>query len=239
MTLRSSADPPTVCLYCGEELRLGLLEIYERGFLLDSCCEETQEEQLHALELASRQDRREWLRLEAGLDCRDLLDGTTMDFGLRLGAVPQKVAKEFVRDHHSHCPPPAGWRWGHAVFNGEELIGVAMVGRPVARMLDATKVVEVNRVCVEAWPHELVWNACSMLYGAAAREAKARGFERIITYTLEEEEATALRAVGWDREATTAGGSWNRRGRSREDRSPTCRKVRWGRVLESCGRPCP
>lgn len=232
----------SVCPFCGERERRELLEVWpdDRGFLLDCCCEEQEQETYDALGAASRRERRAWLAEAAGIYCRDLIGGTTLDFGLRLGEVPQNVAKQFVRDHHSHCPPPAGWRWGHAAFNGDELIGVAMIGRPVARRLDASRIVEVNRVCVECHPAELGWNACSMLYGAAAKEASRRGFERIITYTMEHEEATALRAVGWEQEATTAGGSWSRRGRKRQDRSPTCRKIRWGRQLRgTCGRPCP
>lgn len=227
------------CDFCGELLRRELLEIYDRGFLLDCCCEEQERESTAALAEASRQERSQWWWEQSGEYCRDIIGGATLCYGLRLGSVPQKEAKQFVRDHHSHCPPPAGWRWGHAVFNGEELVGVAMVGRPVARRLDASKIVEVNRVCVSSWPEELAWNACSMLYGAAAREAKRRSFRRIITYTLESEAATALKAVGWERELTTAGGSWDRAGRRRQDKSPTCRKVRWGKELEPVGHPCP
>jgi hypothetical protein len=221
----------TDCIFCGEEERIDVLEVEERGILLDCCCETMQDQFQWDLSQASRKDRQEWLRRVAGLGCRDILEGTTIDWGLRLDQVPQKVAKQFVRDHHSHCPPPAGWRWGHGVYNGDELLGVAMVGRPVARMIDHSQVVEVNRVCVSGWPHKLSWNACSMLYGAAAREASQRGFNRIITYTLENEPATALTAVGWAREQVTAGGSWNRAARKRKDKSPICRKVRWGKQL--------
>ena len=113
--------------------------------------------------------------------------------------------------------------------NGDELIGVAMVGRPVARMIDATTTVEVNRVAVV--DNKLGEHACSMLYGAAAREAKKRGFARIITYTLETEPGASLRGAGWTIEAKTRGGSWNRAARSREDVGPTCKKLRWAKQL--------
>jgi hypothetical protein len=102
-----------------------------------------------------------------------------------------------------------------------------MVGRPVARLLDHTRVVEVNRVCIAELEPELVWNACSMLYAAAAKEARRRGFETIVTYTLEDERGSALRACGWTAAALTRGGSWNRTSRPREDKAPTGRKVRW------------
>lgn len=155
-----------------------------------------------------------------------------LDYGLRLGEVTLAEAKAFVREHHRHNRPPCSWRWGHGAFNGSDLVGVAMVGRPVARLLDHTRIVEVNRLCVDhSIPSGLVWNACSLLYGAAAREARRRGFERIITYTLERELGTALKAVGWEAAALTRGGSWDRPSRRRRDTAPTCRKVQWEREL--------
>lgn len=70
-----------------------------------------------------------------------------------------------------------------------------------------------------------------MLYSAAAKEAKRRGFRKVITYTLEEESGHALRAAGWTAEARTRGGSWNRPGRARKDTAPTTPKIRWSRTL--------
>lgn len=118
--------------------------------------------------------------------------------------------------------------------NGADLVAVAMVGRPVARMIDGAKVVEVTRLCVNPQlDQELAWNACSMLYAEAAREAKRRGFEKIITYTLESESGHALKASGWAIEAKTRGGSWSRPSRARQDVGPTCPKVRWAKVLRA------
>ena len=122
-----------------------------------------------------------------------------LDWNPRIVTVSQARAKAFVREHHAHCPPPAGWRFGAGLCNGHELIGVVMVGRPVARRLDPARVVEVNRLCIRRdLPHGLTWNACSMLYAWSAREAKARGYDRIVTYTLDSEPGTTLRAAGWD-----------------------------------------
>ena len=116
-------------------------------------------------------------------------------------------------------------------MNGPDLVGVAMVGRPVARMIDASTTVEVTRLCTRRDVSGLTWNACSMLYAAAAKEAKRRGYLKIISYILEDDPGTSLLAAGWEREAKTRGGSWNRPARSRSDAAPTCPKWRWAKRL--------
>ena len=140
---------------------------------------------------------------------------------------------EDVREHHRHHGPPCGWRFGVAVYNGPKRVGVAVIGRPVARMI-ATKepgTVEITRVCTWGDPR-LRRNAASKLYGAACREAKRRGFDKAITYTLADvEDGASLRASNFVEEARTKGGSWNRPSRAREDKAPTGAKIRWSRTL--------
>lgn len=87
---------------------------------------------------------------------------------------------------------------------------------------------EVNRLCVTASAEHpgLVWNACSMLYGAAAREARRRGFARIITYTLQTEPGDTLKAAGWQTVAPVRGRSWAGT-RDRVDDHDTGDKWRW------------
>lgn len=72
------------------------------------------------------------------------------------------------------------------------LAGVAIVGRPVSRYLDDGLTLEVNRLCTDGTK-----NACSFLYGAAARAAKVLGYHRIVTYILDTESGVSLRASGW------------------------------------------
>jgi hypothetical protein len=79
------------------------------------------------------------------------------------------------------------------VAEGDELVGVAMVGRPVARHFDDGLTLEVNRTAVA----DGVRNANSLLYGAAWRAAKALGYRRLITYTQAGESGASLRAAGW------------------------------------------
>jgi hypothetical protein len=64
-----------------------------------------------------------------------------------------------------------------------------------------------------------------MLYGAAWRAAKALGYKRLITYILASESGTTLKASGWKSVYETGGGGWDRPGRKRVDKAPTCAKT--------------
>lgn len=222
------------CYGCGERYRVEVFEYWDdRNFMLDSCCEWGLWD---FIDNAERVDWRELFSDVCPLEIRQVYDddfeSLKIDYGLRECAVTLAEAKQFIGEWHRHNKPPAGWRWGHAVHNGGQLIGVAMVGRPVARKIDHNEVVEVNRLCVRPdLDRALVWNACSQLYTAAANKAEQRGFSKIITYTLESEKGTGLIAAGWTAEATTRGGTWNRPSRARQDSAPTCKKIRWARIL--------
>ncbi len=225
---------PEKCDRCGDEFRCELLEVWGHDFMLDTCCEWVHE---RFTALADRDDWKELFWEGGGIRIRQVyedwfINSLKVDYGLIECNVTLAEAKQFINEWHRHNKPPVGWRWGHAVSNGGLLIAVAMIGRPVARKIDHKQVVEVNRLCVHPdLDAALVWNAASQLYGAAAREAKRRGFSKIITYTLESEEGVGLKAAGWTAEATTRGGTWNRPSRERQDSAPTCRKIRWARML--------
>jgi hypothetical protein len=93
-------------------------------------------------------------------------------------------------------------------------------------MIDQKFTLEVTRLATDGCP-----NACSHLYAAVAKAAKAMGFKKVITYILESETGTSLKAVGWVPVAKTAGGSWSRGSRPRTDKHPLEPKVRWERDL--------
>lgn len=103
-----------------------------------------------------------------------------------------REAQGFVRDHHRHNKPPVGHKFSIAVYDGDRLCGVVMVGRPVSRYFDDGQTLEVNRCCTDGTK-----NACSILYAAAWRAAKALGYKRIVTYTRQSEPGTSLRAAGF------------------------------------------
>jgi hypothetical protein len=143
---------------------------------------------------------------------------------IELRPVTQADAFDFIRKHHRHHNVPVGALWWHGVHNDEGvLVGVAIVGRPVARKLDDGLTVEVTRLCTDG-----TQNSCSILYGAARRVAKDKGYRRGITYTLPEEGGASLRASGWFYLGETPGKSWSVKSRPREDKHPLGIKHRWG-----------
>jgi hypothetical protein len=111
-----------------------------------------------------------------------------------LHIVPVKFADaaDFVRQHHRHHEAPMGHKFSIGVAAGDLLVGVAMVGRPVARHFDDGLTLEVTRSCTDGTDH-----ANSMLYGAAWRAAKALGYGRLITYTQDGEAGSSLKGAGW------------------------------------------
>lgn len=137
-----------------------------------------------------------------------------------------KAACAFVAALHRHHKPPRGHKFSIGVEAEGKLVGVVMVGRPVARGLDNGFTAEVIRLCTDGTP-----NACSFLYGASARAAQAMGYRKIVTYILGSEGGTSLRATGWVKEAETGGGSWSCTSRPREDKHPLEPKSRYARVL--------
>jgi hypothetical protein len=153
----------------------------------------------------------------------------------RLRPVTLEEARRFIAEHHRHCIPPVGWLWGVGLEDGEgRLVGVAVVGRPVARHLQDGRTLEITRVCVlDGMPM-----ANSVLYGAVLRAAEALGYQRAVTYTLEGESGASLRAVGFVLDGFVEENEWNRSSRPRYEvdlfgnrRRPPGRRVRWVRAI--------
>ena len=150
--------------------------------------------------------------------------------GPRLRVIPCtfKAACSFIANHHRHHRPPAGSVINVAVIDDGGLVrGVATAGRPVARMLDDGFTLEVNRVATDGAP-----NACSALYGAIARIARAMGYASIVTYTLPSEGGSSLRGAGWDVEGESGGGAWVHSGSARSNDWPLSTKWRWRKPLQ-------
>jgi hypothetical protein len=135
-------------------------------------------------------------------------------------------ANAFVDAYHRHHDPVVGhlFSLGAVLDFGDhgasKLVGVAIVGRPVARGRDDFVTAEVTRLCTDG-----TRNACSFLYGASARAAFALGFRRIGTYILAGEPGGTLKAAGWRMIGQTKGGSWNCPSRPRADGHPTGAKT--------------
>jgi tRNA A37 N6-isopentenylltransferase MiaA len=139
--------------------------------------------------------------------------------------VTLRAANAYVAEHHRHHRPTRGCLFCIGLETEGHLVGVTIVGRPVARMLQDGRTAEVTRLCTDG-----TRNACSALYGAAWRAARAIGYRRLVTYTLPEEGGTSLRAAGWRLIGEAGGGSWSRTERPRVDAHPMQSKLRWEAV---------
>lgn len=129
-------------------------------------------------------------------------------------------ANAFVERHHRHHIPVVGHLFSIGATKADEIVGVVIVGRPVSRMRDDGLTAEVTRLCTDGTK-----DACSFLYGAAARAAFALGFTKIGTYILDTETGASLRGAGWKLIGKRGGGSWSVPSRPRVDKHPTQGKL--------------
>ena len=134
-----------------------------------------------------------------------------------------KLANEFVLANHRHNKPVAGHKFSIGLFDDDKLIGVAICGRPVARMADDGLTLEVLRVCTDG-----TRNANSMLYSRVKKIAQIMGYKKVLTYTLTEESGASLRAVGAQKSGIVKPREWSREKRKRETQKVYGKeKVRW------------
>lgn len=134
-------------------------------------------------------------------------------------------ANAFVSAHHRHHKPVVGHLFSLGAVAtdwalADRIVGVVIVGRPVSRLRDDGETAEVTRLCTDGTK-----NACSFLYGAAARATFALGFRRIGTYILASEPGVSLTAAGWRLIGETPGRSWSVPSRPRVDTHPLQRRL--------------
>jgi hypothetical protein len=149
---------------------------------------------------------------------------------LELRPLSMEEAKQVVGRWHRHNRPPLGGLFAVGVASGGELCGVAVVGRPVARMLQDGRTCEITRLATDG-----TYNACSKLYAACRDAAKALGYRRVYTYTLQSESGASLRAAGFAvDEELEARASWDCAARNRVQtdlfgvaQRPPEAKIRW------------
>ena len=169
-----------------------------------------------------------------GLDttsCNTTKDTTSLGKSQKLTAVPitQRDAKEWVNTHHKHNKAPHGDVFRVAARADEMIVGVAMVGRPVSRVLQSQGAAEVIRMClVEGAPK----NTASFLYGRCIRAARALGYTALYTYSLDFEEGASIRASSFVVDGHVRGRSWSCKGRPRVDQPfQKTNKIRWKKEL--------
>lgn len=151
---------------------------------------------------------------------------------MRIVPVDLKAAREFVAVHHRHNEPPIGHKFSIGVAKGSELVGVAIVGRPVSRVLQSDgATLEVIRTATDG-----TRNANSMLYGAAKRAAFALGYDRLITYTQADESGASLRAAGFRVVAQRpARAGWDAPSRRRTNKADNVPRTLWDTTPTSHG----
>jgi hypothetical protein len=133
---------------------------------------------------------------------------------LQLVPVTFAEASGYVELWHRHHVPPVGHKFSVGVADDSTLVGVAIVGRPIARHYDDGRTLEVVRTATDG-----TRNCNSMLYGACTRAAFALGYRRLITYTQAAESGSSLRAAGWNVVAQRSPRKgWDAPSRPREDR---------------------
>ena len=143
---------------------------------------------------------------------------------LRITPVTLKEASAFVERHHRHLRAPQGGIFAIGISLGQEVVGVAITGRPVARMLADGYTLEVTRLCVL----DDMKNACSMMYSASWRAARAMGYQRLITYNRDDETGISLQAAGWKVLGRTKDHQWNTPSRPRVASEAAGQRTLWG-----------
>lgn len=144
---------------------------------------------------------------------------------MKLVPISIREANRYVLHHHRHHRPVQGALFALAAEKDGQLVGVAIIGRPVGRGLQDGRTVEVTRVATDG-----TRNACSFLYSRARRAAAALGYERVVTYNRQDESGASLRAAGFEQTALLDARSWADEYKAdggRTDRSTPAPRGRW------------
>jgi hypothetical protein len=142
---------------------------------------------------------------------------------LQIVPITQREANAWIDEEHRHLSHPRGDVIRVSLEFMGVRCGVATAGRPVARMLQDGRTLEITRVAV----YEGLENGCSMMYGALRAAGRALGFTRIVTYIREDEPGTSLRAAGFRCDGVAGGGEWSRPSRGRRAAEQPITKVRY------------
>lgn len=122
---------------------------------------------------------------------------------MTLAVVPitLREANAFVESFHRHNKPVQGARFAIGALYDGQLVGVAIVGRPVQYKLQDGHTAEVLRMCtdgeVRRLPNGHTVPVCSTLYRRCWRAWEAMGGHRLITYTLADEKGSSLKGAGF------------------------------------------
>lgn len=146
---------------------------------------------------------------------------------MKLAPCTVKAALKQVREWHRHLPELQGGLFAAQCIDDDgNCLGVAVAGNPAQEWQGTGRIV-ISRVATSG-----AENACSMLYGALCRAAKALGYSEVWTYTLPTEPGTSLRAAGFIDMGMSDGGEHSRKSRLRKPAKHPEPKRRWVRKLK-------
>ena len=151
---------------------------------------------------------------------------------LKVVPLSLKEANEFVTKYHRHNKKCQGHKFSLGAIFKNKLVGVVIVGRPVSRKLDNKLTLEINRNCVlDNAPK----GTCSFLYSKAIKVWQTMGGKKIITYTLNYESGSSLKAVNFKKEKIVQifekNTGWTTRANRVWQEVQKTPRIRWGMEL--------
>lgn len=140
-----------------------------------------------------------------------------------------RIANDFVEAHHRHSSRTSndGGKFAIGLELDGQLVGAAIVGRPIARMLQQPGTAELLRCCVGPGAPD---GAGKMLNARCKRIWQLMGGTRLVTYTLSTETGGSLSGAGFKRVARAHSAQWKTRGRPHRDIAEKP-KDRWEALL--------
>lgn len=157
---------------------------------------------------------------------------------MRIVPITLKPANRFVEKWHRHSSATNndGGKFAIALEHDGEIVGVAIVGRPTARMIQHGGQEfpgELLRLCTTPAAPK---GSESKLYARARRIWQLMGGTHFHTYTLQKESGASLRGAGpknFAPAAKIAGAQWDRGSRPRGHKAIFDEpKYRWSEELE-------
>lgn len=147
----------------------------------------------------------------------------------RIVPITLREANDFVEQYHRHSARTSndGGKFAIGLYLDGRLVGAAIVGRPIARMLQEPGTAELLRCCVGPDAPD---GAGKTLNARCKRIWQLMGGTRLVTYTLASETGGSLSGAGFKRVAEAHSAQWKTRGRPHRDIAAQP-KHRWEALL--------
>jgi hypothetical protein len=151
---------------------------------------------------------------------------------MRIVPLKLREANDFVEQWHRHSARTSndGGKFAIGLDHEGSLVGVAIVGRPIARLLQVEGAAELLRLCTSP---DAPKGSGSKLYARAKRIWQLMGGTKLLTYTLARESGSSMLGAGLGGKSMTAEiGQWSVPSRPRRHRDIADEpKLRWTEIL--------